>query len=616
MSGNIANGRPLRVVVCGTNFGRFYVRAIQALEPAFSLVGILSRGSPSSLAYADRCGAPTYQSVDALPEDVDIACVVVGSALSGGAGTDLALALLGRGVNVLQEHPVHHDELVKCLQAARRAGVQYQLNSHYPHVEPVRRFIAATRALRRQQLPLFIDAASPIHVLYPLIDILGHAFEGLRPWGFADPQDVPPELRSLAGGPGPLRSTCGVVAGIPLTLRVHNQLHPSDRDNHALFWHRISVGTDGGVLTLADTHGPLLWSPRFHAHRDGDHRLVIDGPGTEHLALPSTSTVGTTERKTFADIMATTWPHAIGRALRQLAAAIAAGDDPLRRGQRDLTVCQIFGDITSRLGPPDIIRPAAPRPLPVESLTLRADSAHDDYSATAEFFDLAAADHVDAITPAVVAALGNVDTGHGPIVDIGAGTGLLTEAIALALPDADVLAAEPSATMRAVLTSRVFSDLRLRPRVTVTPEPAQDLELPDRISAAVVCGVAGHLDVPERTRLWRQLAERLPPGGRILVELMGFAVPTTMASTQLAHCTVGRQSYEWWCSCEASGVDRMELRTTWRVYDGGALVRQVDHGHRWFPFTLEQLVEESGLQLAAVEATSGRVSTPLGVLVA
>ncbi|WP_246868388.1 Gfo/Idh/MocA family oxidoreductase [Saccharopolyspora sp. ASAGF58] len=605
--------KPLRVVVCGTNFGRFYLRALRMLEPDFALAGIVSRGGGASRALAEQEGVPHYDAIEALPADIDLACVVVGSAISGGAGTELAKALITRGIHVIQEHPVHLDELSACLKLARRNGVQYRINSHYPHVGPVKAFIDAAAMLRARQQPLFVDALTPVHVLYPLVDVLGRALGGIRPWRLADPVDPPEELATLAGAAHPLRSLSGVLAGVPVSLRVQNQLDPADRDNHALLWHRITLATEGGVLTLADTHGPVLWSPRMHARRDADHRLVFDGPST---GLPSTSVLAGTEAGSFGDLFDRGWPAAIGRALQDMREAIASGADPLQAGQYDLTVTRVWADIAQRLGPPEVIRPGAPEVLSVADLA--SDGATRDaesYSPTAEFFDLAAASHVhEHSAPAVLTALSDVDS-REPVVEIGAGTGLLTVAIARARPDLEIIASEPAAGMRAVLTSRVFADPELRPRVTVTAETAQDLVLPERISAAVVCGVAGHLTAPERIRLWRRLAERLAPGGVIVVELMGMATPTAIAETRLATETVGDQRYEWWFRAKPGHDDLVRMHTTWRVHAGDRLVREVDDSYDWRAFGLEVVAEEArtaGLELHPLPATG---STPIGVLV-
>lgn len=603
---------PLRVLVCGTNFGRFYLRAVADLAPDLVLAGVLSRGGTASRALADEYGVPHHDNLDTVDADeIDIACVVVGSTISGGAGTDLARALLARGVHVLQEHPVHHDELVDCLRAARRHGVQYRVNAHYRHVEPVRRFLAAAARLRSREKLVFVDAASPVHVLHPFVDVLGAALGGLRPWRVDE---------AVAGGP--LRSVTGQVGGVPLTLRVHHELDPADRDNHALFWHRISLGTRAGVLTLADTHGPVLWTPTLHADRDAAGRLVFTGGQLDQLgSAPLPGTAAGSQRDVFDRL----WPEAVRRALRGFADAVRRSGDPLRSAQYDITACRIWSELAARLGPPDVVRPATPSRITIADLTEPTEGAAEPtdgsdaaepYSPTAEFFDLAAAAHVaTGSAPAVVAALAGIDTAAGPVVEIGAGTGLVTVALARAFPDLEILAHEPATGMRAVLTSRIYRDPDLRRRITVCAEPAPDLDLPDTISGAVVCGVAGHLDQPDRVRLWRRLAERLAPGGRIVVELMAIDRPLVLDPTRLSRVEVGAQRYEWWFSGEPDGPDRMRLRTTWRVStEDGTAVREVADHYHWYTLTLADIAAESDMPLHDIPQ-AGTGGPPIGVLV-
>ncbi|WKX17256.1 Gfo/Idh/MocA family oxidoreductase [Streptomyces sp. HUAS CX7] len=642
---------PLRVLVCGTNFGRFYAEAVRR-RPGYTLAGILSRGSAASRAYAESLGVPFHTDVGDLPDGIDAACVAVSSSISGGRGTELARALMDRGIHVLQEHPVHLTELTGNLTHARRRGVQYRLNTHYPHVAPVRAFVDAARRLVARQRPLFVDAATPVHVMHPLVDILGRATGTLRPWRFADPAPLPAGI-----GPQPFRSLHGVFAGVPLTLRVHHQLDPSDRDNHALHWHRISLGTEGGVLTLADTHGPVLWSPRLHIGRDADRRFVLDGAGTGRLGLGTTAVIGNTG--TFRTVFSDLWPEAIGTALDGLREAVAEGGDALRAGQYDLAVCRIWTDLAARLGPPEIVRPATPRPLAVSDVFPAPERSPRDtapragpdtptggratadpgpaagpghppaeapsprsadtapYSPSAEFFDLVAAEHTaTASAPAVAALLADADLSAGPVVDIGAGTGLVTEAVARARPDAEIIACEPSVGMRAVLTSRVFSDADLRTRVTVTADAAPDLDLPDRISVVLLCGVLGHLDADARARLWRRLNRRLAPGGLVVVELMQFERPSTLPETRLATATAGRHRYEWSFAGAPDETEDgvMRLRSTWRVYRDGAgqPEREVHDSYRWTPFALADVVAESGMTARTLPTRPG--APPLAVL--
>ncbi|SOD62664.1 thiazolinyl imide reductase [Streptomyces zhaozhouensis] len=619
--------RPLRTVVAGTNFGRFYLDAVRA-HPAFTLVGVLSRGGARSREAADRLGVPCHSAVDDLPEEVDAACVVVPSAVMGGPGTELGQALLRRGVHVLQEHPLHPDELADSLRLARTAGRQFRVNTHYPHVASVRRFLRAAAGLRSRQRVLFVDAASPVHVLAPLLDILGRALGGLRPWRLGDPAPVPEEVRAAADGEAPVRLLHGAVRGVPLTLRVHHQLHPGDRDNHALFWHRVSVGTEGGVLTLADTHGPVLWQPRLHSPRDEGHRLVFRaGPGAEGLALPVSETLDDAPPPRFDEVFSAWWPEAFGIALTEFADAIGAGGDPLRAAGHDLAVFAMWRDLMARLGPPELVRPATPTPLaardllgerPAPSPSPGASPVDDPpgagYDQPAEFFDLGAGEHTSRTGPAVVAALSGLDASAGPLLDVGAGTGLVTRQIADAFPDCEIVATEPAPGMRAILTARLAERADLAARVTVLPEAAHELVLPERLCGAVLCGVLGHLPPGARGDLLRGLAARLPPGAPIVVEVMGLTSPVSMPPTRLRSATLGRLRYEWWMAGEPSGEDRMRLDTTWRVFDGERLVREVRDHYHWYTVGLERLAEESGLALHRPPPPHRTLVPHLGVL--
>ena len=356
--------RKLRVVVCGTTFGQVYIEALRAGPADLELAGILARGSERSRRCAERCGVPLFTRADELPRDVDVACVVIRSGLLGGRGAELAQELMARGIHVLQEHPLHHDELAACLRQARRHGVEYRLNSFYPHVEPVRGFIAAARALLARQRPLYVDAACGFQLAYSLLDILGRALRGVRPWAFAVRPD-PGDLYERAGVCDvPFRTIEGVLAGVPFTLRVQNQMDPADPDNHAHLDHRIAVGTEGGNLVLVNTHGPLVCSMRPHYPQD-----PRDPASAPHFAraagagVSSTFVLGPQAAPDFLEIFRTTWPAAVRTALGELRQAIATGEDPLRAGQYHLSLCRLWQDLTERLGPPELLRRELPTAL-------------------------------------------------------------------------------------------------------------------------------------------------------------------------------------------------------------------------------------------------------------
>ncbi|MGP3975838.1 Gfo/Idh/MocA family oxidoreductase [Streptomyces sp. 8N114] len=366
--------RPLRVVVAGTAFGRIYLDAVRADPAGFELTGVLARGGDYSRNLARRAGVPLYTAADQIPDDTDVVCVVVRSGATGGPGSEIARAVLRRGMHVLQEHPVHPGELADNIRAAREGDAAYAVGTLYPDLAPVRAFLAAAEVLRARVPVRFVDAACNSQVAYPLLDVLGRAVGSLRPWAFDADAAPGPELAGPAQGPQPFRTLHAVTGGIPVTLRVQNEVHPDDPDNHSHLLHRIALGTDAGVLTLADTHGPVLWNPRLHAPRDATGRLVLSGPGTERLATPSTVQLyGAAD--SYHQVFARLWPEAVLAALHRLRDAIA---DPALRpvaGQWALSVSRCWADLTARLGMPELIRPGEPPTVPVTELESAVASA-------------------------------------------------------------------------------------------------------------------------------------------------------------------------------------------------------------------------------------------------
>lgn len=359
MTGSGATGRP-RAIVCGTKFGRVYLAALRSPGSPFELAGILARGGDRSRACARHYDVPLFTDPDEVPDDVRVACVVVGSGLNGGSGALLARRLMARGMHILQEHPLHHDELADCLRQARQNGVVYRLNTHYVHLAPVRRFVRAARALGARQRPLFVDAVCAYQVAYALFDILGEALDGLRPWDFA--------ASAPDGADRPLRSLDGCIGGVPLTLRIQNWLDPEDPDNHAYLLHRITIGAEGGTLTLVDSHGPVLWSPRPYVPPETHQAVTLDAAPGEHLRQPSVTAIGPGDAPSYREITGSVWPDGVRTALCGLDRAIAAADDPLRRGRYYLALCRLWQDAMSVLGPPRLVRTEPPRPLIADEL--------------------------------------------------------------------------------------------------------------------------------------------------------------------------------------------------------------------------------------------------------
>jgi thiazolinyl imide reductase len=335
-------------------FGQVYLEAFRRTRYPIELAGILARGNPRSVACAHHYGVPLYRSIAELGPDIDVACVVVRSGILGGKGSELARELLARGIHVLQEHPVHPDEMAELLRTARRARVQYQLNSFYVNVGPVRRFIGAARHLCAQSKPLFVDAACGCQLSFSLLDIIGHALGGLRPWTL--------DRAPMTGGE-PFVTVRGTIASTPTTVRVQNQLDPADPDGFSYFMHRVSIGFPEGSLTLVDTHGPVVWTPRPQFPREVRTMDAAPQFASTAAATPRAAVIGSPCPPSFDEIFRDLWPDGVARALITLRRAIAEQRDPLRHGQQQLAVAEMWRDLVLLAGPPELVRGDETRPL-------------------------------------------------------------------------------------------------------------------------------------------------------------------------------------------------------------------------------------------------------------
>ncbi|MGY2397542.1 class I SAM-dependent methyltransferase [Pseudomonas sp. SDO5271_S396] len=227
----------------------------------------------------------------------------------------------------------------------------------------------------------------------------------------------------------------------------------------------------------------------------------------------------------------------------------------------------------------------------------------DPYALSAEFYDVLCEQQWVQRRGPIAQALQAVDP-EGVILDVGAGTGPCVQVIADALPQARILAVEPSAAMRAALVGRIMRSSDLRRRVTVLAGTLDQVTLPPRLSAAVICGTIGYLEAPQRRQLWQQLAERLDARGIVIVDVMMLKAPQTVPSMQAASAAIGEHTYHVALHGEPAGGDLMHWTLDYQVRAGEQVIRQFQADHHWHTFGLEQVAEEAG--------AAGFVLEPLG----
>lgn len=353
--------RKWRVIVCGSRFGRVYMAGTARLQSC-ELAGVLGTGSERSRECAQRYSVPLYTRVEALPSDIDGACVIVGSGLAGGAGSAIARMLLERKIYVLQEHPIHPNELAGLIRVAYQNGVVHQVSTLYPYTRVVGEFISLSRRIVSRHPPLYVDGACSLQLQTSFFDVLGRILGRLRPWEF----ESLPLRRPRSERQAVFRSLQGSVAGVSVSVRIQNELHAADPDNHCHLYHQMTVGTAAGSLCLVDTHGPIVWRPRPHIpiriQAGGDPALLSD----EVLNLEATTLVQS-EAQTWRSIMTTGWPTAAGAAVGELQARASGQIWP--DAQYYLSLAQMMVDVSAELGAPEIIHHDAPVPESLARVT-------------------------------------------------------------------------------------------------------------------------------------------------------------------------------------------------------------------------------------------------------
>ncbi|MFB7462249.1 class I SAM-dependent methyltransferase [Streptomyces sp. NPDC056224] len=211
------------------------------------------------------------------------------------------------------------------------------------------------------------------------------------------------------------------------------------------------------------------------------------------------------------------------------------------------------------------------------------------YAVSAEFYDLLHARsyhrHAQALAgPAAAARIG--------IVEIGAGTGLVTEV----LIDASIVpvhAVEPAATMRSLLLSRLHPPVgrSAADRVTVHACSALDLSLTGQADLAVCLRLVPCLPPEERRMLWQAVADLLVPGGLLFLDRPPARLPVRPTRRSLGEVRLGTDTYRGQVTARAEdGLIRCDY--AYLVCRQGRILRRSQESFLLRPMTVRALREE------------------------
>jgi thiazolinyl imide reductase len=264
----------MRVLVCGSNYGRAYITALIREPRQFQLAGILAQGSLRSQQLAALNDVPLYRSTGELPGNVDLACTAMSS-----AAWPLVLQLIRRGIHVLCEHPYPSSFLIKAMNLAKKHGVQFHLNGHFANLPAPKAFIRECQRAMKLTRPEFIEVMATERSLYGALDIFVAAIGSV--------QSLRVRVLSRRAKSVLLEGTLGKVPSrvfVQVSGGKGTDRLPDGSPGYVLD-HRLTAAFPAGVLTLLSAAGPVLWnSTPVHVHSEKPMWTVLCGQVTQTVS--------------------------------------------------------------------------------------------------------------------------------------------------------------------------------------------------------------------------------------------------------------------------------------------------------------------------------------------
>lgn len=228
------------------------------------------------------------------------------------------------------------------------------------------------------------------------------------------------------------------------------------------------------------------------------------------------------------------------------------------------------------------------------------ETSADAYGATAGTYDLFAAADRPRVLTALDALLPRLLPQAGPVLDVGAGSGLNLAVLLDHISDVRVVALEPSPAMRALALAKVAANPTWFERVTVRPEDFFSASLPDVIGGALLLGVIGHFDPGERAAVLAELAARLPDNGVALVDLRSPERPCRIEPDEFTAAQIGELTYRGIDEAWPVDTELMRWRTTRLTLEGERVLIEdtAEHEYRHpAPGIVAAEAEQVGLRM-------------------
>ncbi|MGH2129313.1 Gfo/Idh/MocA family oxidoreductase [Enterococcus faecalis] len=255
-----------RILICGANFGEIYVSSLYNSNKV-DLVGIFAQGGQNSERVSKKYRIPIYTKFEDLPEDIDLAYVIVKTSLGGGQGYDIAKQLLTKGIAVIIEQPIHYNEYVELVREAKKNNTYVSTSNFYKYIDDTGIFLKClNEIIKNGEKVEYININCGNQFIPPVVQILQEIVGSFKNYSIKG-NIVAKNIFDV------IQLTIG---DINCTISVHNESDALDIDNNFQLFYKIQVGFSSGTIELADPSGPIMWLNRFYIQKKWKDKKSFD----------------------------------------------------------------------------------------------------------------------------------------------------------------------------------------------------------------------------------------------------------------------------------------------------------------------------------------------------
>lgn len=315
--------------VIGTKFGAYYARALQGQ----GLCALIGKGGIQGRQLATQLNCDYFSDIESALARTRPTCAIVAvrSSIVGGDGDEIVRRLLQEGISVLQELPVHPQDMVRSLRIAQQNNIRFQVTPFYDHTPSVRCFLHAAQKLSMQSCIRSVEMRVSIQTLTCALFVLAEVI---------GTPSLTITTTPMAGFAKILIS--GNWQGIAVDIVLFNRFDAAAPDDNAQPLMQIILISNEGELMLHSPYGQVIWESRFQQSQSITKKL--DSTNSEALFYSSSL-----NGMPIHDHLC----HDINSAIRSTVARFMASDQPnSAQLQRQLTVLQLWQAIGTKIGQP------------------------------------------------------------------------------------------------------------------------------------------------------------------------------------------------------------------------------------------------------------------------